>query len=68
MAERIRNGEDTVLDDATVKSIIESANQNNTNKYYSELTETSIKKRKKEMKYCFQIYTQKQLQVLIQKH
>ena len=27
MAERIRNGEDTVLDDATVKSIIESANQ-----------------------------------------
>ena len=46
MAERIRNGEDTVLDDATVKSIIESANQNNTNKYYSELTDTSIKTKK----------------------
>lgn len=42
-AERLKNGEDTKLDDATVKSIIESANQNNTNKYYSELTETSIK-------------------------
>ncbi len=67
MAERIRNGEDTVLDDATVKSIIESANQNNTNKYYSELTDTSIKK-KKEMKYCIQIYIQKHPQVLIQKH
>ena len=46
MAERIRNGEDTVLDDATVKNIIESANQNNTNKYYSELTDTSIKTKK----------------------
>ena len=46
MAERIRNGKDTVLDDATVKSIIESANQNNTNKYYSELTDTSIKTKK----------------------
>ena len=46
MAERIRNGEDTVLDDATVKRIIESANQNNTNKYYSELTDTSIKTKK----------------------
>lgn len=42
-AERLKNGEDTTLNDATVKSIIESANQNNTNKYYSELTETSIK-------------------------
>ena len=42
-AERLKNGEDATLDDATVKSIIESANQNNTNKYYSELTDTSIK-------------------------
>lgn len=41
-AEKLKNGEDTTLDDATVKSIIESANQNNTNKYYSELTTTSI--------------------------
>ena len=41
-AEKLKNGEDTTLDDATVKSIIESANQNNTNKYYSELTDTSI--------------------------
>lgn len=32
-----------VQDDVTVKSIIESANQNSTNKYYLELTETSIK-------------------------
>lgn len=31
------------MNDATVKSIIESTNQNNTNKYYSELTESSIK-------------------------
>ena len=41
-AEKLKNGEDTTLNDATVKSIIESANQNNTNKYYSELTDTSI--------------------------
>ena len=41
-AEKLKNGEDTSLNDATVKSIIESANQNNTNKYYSRLTETSI--------------------------
>ena len=42
-AERLEHGEDTKLDDATVKSIIENANRNNTNKYYSELTNTSIK-------------------------
>lgn len=42
-AEKLKNGEDTTLNDATVKSIIESANQNNMNKYYSELTDTSIK-------------------------
>ncbi len=41
-AEKLKNGEDTALDDATVKSIIENANKDNTNKYYSELTDTSI--------------------------
>lgn len=40
-AEKLKNGEDTTLNDATVKSIIESTNH--TNKYYSELTNTSIK-------------------------
>lgn len=38
-AERLKNGEDTTLTDEKVKEIIE----NNSNKYYSELTETSIK-------------------------
>ena len=57
MAERIRNGEDTVLDDATVKSIIESANQNNTNKYYSELTDTSIKTKKENEILYSDLYT-----------
>lgn len=41
-AERLRNGQDTNLDDATVKSIIETANNDKTNKYYSKLTTTSI--------------------------
>lgn len=42
VAERLKNQEDTTLDDATVKSIIEDANKDNTNKYYAELTDTSI--------------------------
>ena len=42
-AEQLKNGQDTTLNDEKVKNIIESANQNNTNKYYSELTDTSIK-------------------------
>lgn len=42
-AEKLKNGEDATLNDAIVKSIIENANKDNTNKYYSELTETSIK-------------------------
>ena len=46
IAEKTRNGEDTTLNDTIIKSIIESANQNNTNKYYSELTDTSIKTKK----------------------
>ncbi len=41
-AERLKNGQDTTLDDATVKSIIEDANKDNSNKYYSELTDTKI--------------------------
>ena len=42
-AERLKNGEDTTLNDSIIKNVIENANQNNTNKYYSELTDTSIK-------------------------
>ncbi len=42
IAERLKNGQDTTLDDATVKSIIEDANADKTDKYYSELTTTSI--------------------------
>ena len=45
-AEQLKNGQDTTLNDEKVKNIIESANQNNTNKYYSELTDTSIKTKK----------------------
>ena len=37
MAERLENGEDTALDDSTIKSIIETANASNSNKYYKEL-------------------------------
>ena len=46
IAEKMRNGEDTSLTDTIIKSIIESANQDNTNKYYLELTDTSIKTKK----------------------
>ena len=42
IAERLKNGQDTILDDETVKSIIETANENNVNKYYLEVTDTSI--------------------------
>lgn len=41
-AEKLKNGQDTNLDDATVKSIIDTANNDKTNKYYSRLTGTSI--------------------------
>ena len=37
MAERLKNNEDTTLDDSTIKSIIETANASNSNKYYKEL-------------------------------
>jgi len=39
---RLKNGQETTLDDKIVKSIIEEANKYNTNKYYSELTDTTI--------------------------
>lgn len=42
-AERLKNGQDINLNDEKVKSIIESANENNANKYYSEITEKTIK-------------------------
>ena len=42
IAERLENGEDTTLDDATIKNIIETANASNTNKYYKELQSDKI--------------------------
>ena len=42
-AERLKNGQDIKLNDETVKSIIESTNEDNANKYYSEITEATIK-------------------------
>ena len=41
-AERLRNGESTELNDETVKSIIETANAQNTNPYYKELQNDRI--------------------------
>ena len=41
-AEKLKNGEDTTLTDEKVKKIINDANENNSNKYYSKLTDTSI--------------------------
>ena len=42
IAERLENGEDTTLDDATIKNIIETANASNTDKYYKELQSDKI--------------------------
>ena len=42
IAERLKNGEDTTLDDATIKNIIETANASNTDKYYKELQSDKI--------------------------
>ena len=42
IAERLENGEDTTLDDATVKNIIETENASNSNKYYKELQSDKI--------------------------
>ncbi len=42
MTERLRNGESTELNDETVKSIIETANAQNTNPYYKELQSDRI--------------------------
>ena len=42
IAERLKNGEDTALDDATIKNIIETANSSNTDKYYKELQSDKI--------------------------
>ena len=42
MAERLKNNEDTTLDDSTIKSIIETANASNSNKYYKELQDDKI--------------------------
>ena len=42
IAERLQNNEDTTLDDSTIKSIIETANTGNSNKYYKELQDDKI--------------------------
>ena len=42
IAERLENGEDTTLDDATIKNIIETANASSTDKYYKELQSDKI--------------------------
>ena len=42
IAERLENGEDTTLDDATIKNIIEIANASSTDKYYKELQSDKI--------------------------
>ena len=42
MAERLKNNEDTTLDDSTIKSVIETANASNSNKYYKELQSDKI--------------------------
>ena len=42
MAERLKNNENTTLDDSTIKSIIETANASNRNKYYKELQSDKI--------------------------
>ena len=42
IAERLKNNEDTTLDDATIKNIIETANASSTDKYYKELQSDKI--------------------------
>ena len=42
ISDRLENGEDTTLDDITVKNIIKTANANNANKYYKELQNDKI--------------------------
>ena len=42
IAERLQNNEDITLDDSTIKSIIETANASNSNKYYKELQSDKI--------------------------
>ena len=42
IAERLKNNEDTTLDDTIIKNIIETANASNTDKYYKELQSDKI--------------------------